>query len=83
MAAQLSWSLFVTPGSTRPLGPAKVWEDHADVRERAKRVLDVADVWVEPVVRERRVEAARGVAGGACTADGCRCRRGLETEERG
>ena len=66
MAAQLSWSLFGTPGSTRPLCPAKVWEDHADVREGAERALDVADVCVEPVVREgRRVDGARGVAGGA------------------
>ena len=52
MAAQLSWSLFGTPGSTRPLGPAKVWEDHADVRERAELALYVADVWGEPVVRQ-------------------------------
>ena len=37
MAAQLSWSVFGTPGSTSPLGPANVEEDHADVRERAER----------------------------------------------
>ena len=63
MAAQLSWSVLGTPGTTRPRGPVRVDDVHADVRE-------VRDEVVERCERDPRLRDGfgGGTAGGVGVA---------------